>query len=103
MLLWKEKLKRPRFLSFQFCLISKIENLEISELCLLLQILTEIVTPDIKRTRNELREKLEGSDMRYQKKKKENSRDLKVLDFALYPRKNLRNLYFNSNFDSSCD
>ena len=55
-------------------------------------------------TINELREKLEGSDMRYQKKKKEeNSRDLKVLDFALYPRKNLRNLYFNSNFDSSCD
>ena len=78
-------------------------RLEILELCLLLQILTEVVTPDIKRTRNELREKLEGSDMRYQKKKKENSRDLKVLDFALYPRKNLRNLCFNSNLDSSCD
>ena len=44
--------------------------MEISELCLLPQILTEVVTPDIKRTRNELREKLEGSDMRYQKKKK---------------------------------
>ena len=45
-------------------------RLEILELCLLLQILTEVVTPDIKRTRNELREKLEGSDMRYQKKKR---------------------------------
>ena len=74
MLLWKEKLKRPRFLSFQFCLISQIESLEISELCLLPQILTEVVTPDIKRTRNELREKLEGSDMRYQKKKKKNKK-----------------------------
>ena len=39
----KEKRKPPRFPSFRFCSIPKIENSEISESVLLLQILTAFV------------------------------------------------------------
>ena len=39
----KKKRKPPRFSSFRFCCIPKIENSEISESVLLLQIFTEIV------------------------------------------------------------
>ena len=40
----KKKRKLPRFPSFRFCSIPKIENSEISESVPLLQIFTEIVT-----------------------------------------------------------
>ena len=43
-MLLEEKRKLPRFPSFRFCPIPKIENLEISESFLLLQILTAVVT-----------------------------------------------------------
>ena len=40
----KKKGKRPRFPSFRFCSIPKIENMEILESVLLLQILTVVLT-----------------------------------------------------------
>ena len=43
-MLLEEKRKFPRFPSFRFCPIPKVENLEISESVLLLQFLIEIVT-----------------------------------------------------------
>ena len=47
----EEKWTFPRFLSFRFCPIVKIENSEISEIYLLLQILTEIIPQDSKTTK----------------------------------------------------
>ena len=44
----EQKRKFPRFPSFQFCPIPKIENLEIPKISLFLQILTVVVTQDLK-------------------------------------------------------
>ena len=63
MIWFKEKKRKvPRFLSFRFCPIPKIENSEISEICLFFQILTVVITQDLKMTKNELSKKLKGSD-----------------------------------------
>ena len=57
----KKKWKFSRFPSFRFCpILPKIENSEISEICLFLQILAVVINQDF--------------------------RDLRVFDFALHPR-----------------
>ena len=50
----EQKGKFLRFPSFRFCPIPKIKNLEISKMSLLLQILTVVVTQDLKK--DELRQ-----------------------------------------------
>ena len=47
----KKKRKFPRFLSFRFCPIPKIENSEISDICLFFQIMTVVITQDSKMTK----------------------------------------------------
>ena len=44
----RKKYIYPRFPCFRFCPIPKIENSEISEICLFLQILTVVINQDLK-------------------------------------------------------
>ena len=62
----EQKAKFPRFPSFRFCPIPKTENLEFSEICLWLQILTVVVTQDFKK--NELRQNVKGCAMVWEEK-----------------------------------
>ena len=57
----EEKWKFSRFPSFRFYPILKIENSEITEIYLLLQILTVVVTQDLKTTKNWTETKTESS------------------------------------------
>ena len=60
----RKKRKFPRFPSFCFYTMPKIENSEISRDFLLLQILAVVETLDSKTTTNELRQKRKRYDMK---------------------------------------
>ena len=64
----EQKGKFPRFPSFWFSPIPKIENSEISEISLLLQILTVVVTQDLKK--DELRQNVKRCVMVWEKELK---------------------------------
>ena len=85
----REKCQFPRFPSFQFCPIPKIENSEIWEICLFFQILTVVLDQDLKATKIWTEQKIERFwyDL---KGKNKNFRDFRVFDFALYPRSKTR-------------
>ena len=77
-----EKWKFPRFPSFRFCPIPKIENSEISEMCLFLQNLRLVITQDLKTTKIWTERKIE----RFRYELKEKIKTSKIFDFDLYPR-----------------
>ena len=56
----KKKRRFPRFPSFRFCPIQRIENSETSESSLLFQVLTVMVSQELETTKRELRQKLKG-------------------------------------------
>ena len=72
----------PRFPSFRFCPIPKIENSEISEICLFLQNLRVVITQDLKTTKIWTERKIE----RFRYELKEKIKISKIFDFDLYPR-----------------
>ena len=105
-----KKLKLLRFLSFRFCPIPEMKNSEISEICLVLQILTVVTTQDLKTAKiwtgwktvrtiwiwfeYDLKEKAKISEMS----------EFSILSYILeWERGNLRNLTLTSDFDSSFD
>ena len=77
----KKKRQFPRFPSFRFCPIPKIENLEISESFILLK---SLVVYEIQNRKNDLKEKPLTVRYGLRKKKKVNFRGFRVFDFALY-------------------
>ena len=105
-----KKLKLLRFLSFRFCPTPEMKNSEISEICLVLQILTVVTTQDLKTAKiwsgwktvrtiwiwfeYDLKEKAKISEMS----------EFSILSYILeWERGNLRNLTLTSDFDSSFD
>ena len=97
--------KFPRFPSFLFCPILKIENLEVSESFLLLQILTLIVTKDTWKNKNELKQKLPRLYNGLRRKKRKLPR-FPSFQFCPVPKIKTgksRKDSFTSKFDSSCN
>ena len=99
------KWKFSRFPSFRFYPILKIENSEITEIYLLLQILTVVVTQDLKTTKNWTETKTESS--RYViKRKNEHFWVFRVFDFCSITKieiLEILEMLFTSNFDTGCN
>ena len=99
------KWKFSRFPSFRFYPILKIENSEITEIYLLLQILTVVVIQDLKTTKNWTETKTASS--RYViKRKNEHFRVFRVFDFCSITKieiLEILEMLFTSNFDTGCN
>ena len=78
--LWK-KIKFPKFLSFRFCSIPKIENSKISKICLFFQILTVIITQDLKTTKIWTEQKTES----FPYKLKQKIKISEIFEFLILP------------------
>ena len=83
----RKKWKFLRFPSFRFFPIPK-KNSDISEICLFFQVLTVVITQDLKTTKIWTERKTER--FRYIKRKNKSFRDFRVFDFDLYPRSKTR-------------
>ena len=94
----RKKYIYPRFPCFRFCPIPKIENSEISEICLFLQILTVVINQDLKTTKIWTERKIER--LRYDLKEKMKISEVSEFSILLYTHnRKLRNLgkfYFSS-------
>ena len=97
----RKKKKIPRFPSFQFCPIPKIQNSEISEICLFLQILAVVINQDLKTTK--IRTEWKTERFQYDLKKKKIS-EVSEFSILLYTQNqklgNLGEFYFTSTFSS---
>ena len=86
----------------QFCPIPKIENSEISEICLFLQILTVVINQDLKSTKIWTERKTER--FRYDLKEKIKMSEVSEFSILLYTQNrklgNLGECYFTSTFSS---
>ena len=86
----------------QFCPIPKIENSEISEICLFLQILTVVIHQDLKSTKIWTERKIER--FRYDLKEKIKMSGVSEFSILLYTQNrklgNLGEFYFTSTFSS---
>ena len=99
----RKKYIYPRFPCFRFCPIPKIENSEISEICLFLQILTVVINQDLKTTKVWTEQKTER--FRYDSKEKINISEVSEFSILLYTQNrklgNLGKFDFTSTFSSS--
>ena len=96
----RKKRKFSRFLSFWFCPIPKIENLEISEIWLFFQILTVV---SLKTTKIWMEQETESFWYKLKGKK-----ILRFLSFQIWPISKIENLkiseiLFTLNFETGCN
>lgn len=106
MICFKKKKRRfPRFPSFRFCPIYRIENSETSESSLLLQVLTVMVSQELETTKRELRQKLKGFSSKdfmiwFQKQKKKFSEVSNIMfpSFLFGPLPKIKSLEISESF-----
>ena len=99
-----EKWKFPRFPSFRFCPIPKIENSEISEICLFFQILTVVITQNLKTTKIWTERKT--GRFRYELKEKVKIYEISefsILTYTQIENSEISEILFTSNFDTGCN